>query len=109
MQVYSGWPQLVKIRSSTTWYVAILVSWVEKEDVKSVPCPQTSLTGGQKGRHLPPGPTRPPPPPQASTEMDSEAPVFSPRSKFPAWKQRCPRGFRGPVGAMTPNHIKMVL
>ena len=33
MQVYSGWPQFVRIRSSTTWYVAILGSWVEEAGV----------------------------------------------------------------------------
>lgn len=63
MQVYSGWPQLVKIRSSTTWYVAILVSWVEKEGVKSVPSPQTSLTGGQRGGQPPTGSDAPLPQP----------------------------------------------
>lgn len=65
MQVYSGWPQLVRILSSTTWYVAILGSWVEKEGIKSARALRS------QGRNVSTGQVPPSPRPLQRTGLQS--------------------------------------
>lgn len=94
MQVYSGWPQLVRIRSSTTWYVAILGSWVEKKEVKSIGA--LSPHWQQAGRCHRSGQA---PCPGASETWTSQLLSSDPRGVSSWWA----KGLQGPPTGATPR------
>ena len=93
MQVYSGWPQLVRMRSSTTWYVAILGSCREKEGLRIQIGGETATP---RARY---------PLPQASAEKpDFKNAVFRPWKSFQLVGQEAPEASEVLQGLGT--HVK---